>query len=78
MCNKFSPSNIYSSDHVAWYATVEQILLINLQATIAPPVKEKMFKGLCICYAIVAMIFFSVAISGYWAFGKPSWWPHPQ
>ncbi|KAK9999494.1 hypothetical protein SO802_019097 [Lithocarpus litseifolius] len=29
-----------------------------------------MFNGLCICYAIVAMTFFSVAISGYWAFGN--------
>jgi hypothetical protein len=29
-----------------------------------------MFKGLCICYVIVAMTFFSVAISGYWAFGN--------
>lgn len=28
-----------------------------------------MFKGLCICYAIILVTFFSVAISGYWAFG---------
>ncbi|KAM0999956.1 hypothetical protein TB2_006520 [Malus domestica] len=32
--------------------------------------KGKMFKGLCVCYAVVTMIFFSVAISGYWAFGN--------
>lgn len=29
-----------------------------------------MFKGLCLCYTIVVMTFFSVAISGYWAFGN--------
>lgn len=43
-----------------------------LQATIAPPVKGKMFKGLCVCYAVVTVTFFSVAISGYWAFGNQS------
>lgn len=36
----------------------------------APPVKGKMFKGLCVCYAVIATTFLSVAISGYWAFGK--------
>jgi hypothetical protein len=41
-----------------------------LQATIAAPVKGKMFKGLCICYAVIVMTFFSVGISGYWAFGN--------
>lgn len=41
-----------------------------LQATIAPPVKGKMFKGLCLCYAVVVTNYFSVAISGYWAFGN--------
>ena len=29
-----------------------------------------MFKGLCICYAVIATTYFSVAISGYWAFGN--------
>ncbi|GAB4824769.1 Sodium- and chloride-dependent GABA transporter 1 [Ancistrocladus abbreviatus] len=42
----------------------------EIQATLAPPVKGKMFKGLCICYAVVIVTFFSVAISGYWAFGN--------
>jgi hypothetical protein len=31
-----------------------------------------MFKGLCVCYAVVAVTFSSVAISGYWAFGNQS------
>ncbi|ONI01036.1 hypothetical protein PRUPE_6G118000 [Prunus persica] len=45
-------------------------IIPEIQATIAPPVKGKMFKGLCLCYAVVIMTFSSVAISGYWAFGN--------
>lgn len=48
------------------------VKLSLLQATIAPPVKGKMFKGLCFCYAVLGVTFFSVAISGYWAFGNQS------
>ena len=29
-----------------------------------------MFKGLCVCYSVILATFFSVAISGYWAFGN--------
>lgn len=36
----------------------------------APPVKGKMFKGLCVCYSVIVATYFSVAISGYWAFGN--------
>lgn len=42
---------------------------MHWQATLAPPVEGKMFKGLCMCYAIISVTFFNVAISGYWAFG---------
>ncbi|KAJ4974803.1 hypothetical protein NE237_007977 [Protea cynaroides] len=45
-------------------------ILPEIQATIVPPVKGKMFKGICICYVVIATTFFSVAISGYWAFGN--------
>ncbi|XP_010689986.2 GABA transporter 1 isoform X1 [Beta vulgaris subsp. vulgaris] len=45
-------------------------IIPEIQATIAPPVKGKMFKGLCVCYAVVSVTFLSVAISGYWAFGN--------
>ncbi|EEF31503.1 amino acid transporter, putative, partial [Ricinus communis] len=45
-------------------------IIPEIQATIAPPVKGKMFKGLCICYTVAVTTFFSVAISGYWAFGN--------
>lgn len=44
----------------------------RLQATLAPPVKGKMFKGLSVCYIVHTVTFFSVAISGYWAFGNES------
>ncbi|KAK7277256.1 hypothetical protein RIF29_18407 [Crotalaria pallida] len=45
-------------------------IIPEIQATIAPPVKGKMFKGLCICYFVIVSTFFSVSISGYWAFGN--------
>ncbi|KAB1209397.1 GABA transporter 1 [Morella rubra] len=45
-------------------------MIPEIQATLAPPVKGKMFKGLLICYAIVTVTFFSVAVSGYWAVGN--------
>lgn len=44
-------------------------IIPEIQATLAPPVEGKMFKGLCVCYTIISVTFFSVAISGYWAFG---------
>ncbi|KAM1393941.1 hypothetical protein ACFX2F_030043 [Malus domestica] len=47
-------------------------IIPEIQATIAPPVKGKMFKGLSVCYAVVTMTFFSVAISSYWALGNQS------
>ncbi|XP_051120826.1 GABA transporter 1-like [Andrographis paniculata] len=45
-------------------------IIPEIQATLAPPVKGKMFKGLCVCYAVLMATFFSVSISGYWAFGN--------
>ncbi|TVU33930.1 hypothetical protein EJB05_15746, partial [Eragrostis curvula] len=45
-------------------------IIPEIQATAAPPVTGKMFKGLCLCYTVVITTFFSVAISGYWAFGN--------
>ncbi|XP_059429012.1 GABA transporter 1-like [Corylus avellana] len=45
-------------------------IIPEIQATLAPPVKGKMFKGLCVCYTVTTVTFFSVAISGYWAFGN--------
>ncbi|GLJ55306.1 hypothetical protein SUGI_1186820 [Cryptomeria japonica] len=45
-------------------------IIPEIQATLAPPVSGKMFKGLSICYVVVVSTFYSVAISGYWAFGN--------
>lgn len=45
-------------------------IIPEIQATLAAPVKGKMFKGLSLCYAVVLLTFFSVAASGYWAFGN--------
>lgn len=36
----------------------------------APPIQGKMFKGLLVCYSVVITTYFSVGISGYWAFGN--------
>ncbi|KAM7257259.1 hypothetical protein ACFE04_013000 [Oxalis oulophora] len=47
-------------------------IIPEIQATLAPSVMGKMFKGLCVCYSICVATFFSVAISGYWAFGNGS------
>ncbi|KAL9164197.1 hypothetical protein ABFS82_06G089800 [Erythranthe guttata] len=47
-------------------------IIPEIQATIAPPVTGKMFKGLVVCYSVVVTTFFSVGISGYWAFGNKS------
>uniref|UniRef100_A0A6N2L4Q8 Amino acid transporter transmembrane domain-containing protein n=1 Tax=Salix viminalis TaxID=40686 RepID=A0A6N2L4Q8_SALVM len=47
-------------------------IIPEIQATVASPVKGKMFKGLCVCYTVLSFTFFSVSISGYWAFGKNS------
>ncbi|KAK7257642.1 hypothetical protein RIF29_31761 [Crotalaria pallida] len=47
-------------------------IIPEIQATLAPPVKGKMFKGLSVCYTVLTVTFFSVAISGYWAFGNES------
>ncbi|XP_028072815.1 GABA transporter 1-like isoform X2 [Camellia sinensis] len=47
-------------------------IIPEIQATIVAPVTGKMFKGLLVCYAVVISTFFSVAISGYWAFGNQS------
>ncbi|KAL2331967.1 hypothetical protein Fmac_019548 [Flemingia macrophylla] len=45
-------------------------IIPEIQATLAPPIKGKMLKGLSACYVVLAFTFFSVAISGYWAFGN--------
>lgn len=45
-------------------------LIVEIQATLAPPTQGKMLKGLALCYSVALTTCFSVAISGYWAFGR--------
>uniref|UniRef100_A0A0D6QTP5 Amino acid transporter transmembrane domain-containing protein n=2 Tax=Araucaria cunninghamii TaxID=56994 RepID=A0A0D6QTP5_ARACU len=45
-------------------------IIPEIQATLAPPVTGKMFRGLCVSYSLAVFTYFSVAISGYWAFGN--------
>ncbi|KAG9448405.1 hypothetical protein H6P81_014533 [Aristolochia fimbriata] len=45
-------------------------ILPEIQATLAPPATGKMVKGLLMCYSVIFVTFYSVAISGYWAFGN--------
>lgn len=51
-------------------ATYGNAVIAEIQATLAPPVRGKMMKGLCLCYCVVLFTFFPVAASGYWAFGN--------
>lgn len=43
-----------------------------MQATLAPPATGKMLKGLIMCYSVILVTFYSVAVSGYWVFGNKS------
>nr|AHF58601.1 proline transporter 4 [Chrysanthemum lavandulifolium] len=45
-------------------------ILPEIQATLAPPVRGKMFKGLLMCYTVIFVTFYSAAISGYFVFGN--------
>ncbi|XP_019053800.1 PREDICTED: probable GABA transporter 2 isoform X2 [Nelumbo nucifera] len=47
-------------------------ILPEIQATVAPPATGKMVKGLLMCYAVSFVTFYSIAVSGYWAFGSKS------
>ncbi|KAJ1386071.1 Amino acid transporter, transmembrane domain [Sesbania bispinosa] len=47
-------------------------ILPEIQATLAPPATGKMVKGLCMCYAVIGVTFYSAAVSGYWTFGNKS------
>ncbi|XP_039115723.1 probable GABA transporter 2 isoform X2 [Dioscorea cayenensis subsp. rotundata] len=45
-------------------------ILPEIQATVAPPVAGKMLKALLLCYSVIFVTFYPVAISGYWVFGN--------
>lgn len=48
------------------------MIIIYMQATLAPPATGKMLKGLLLCYSVIFFTFYSAAISGYWVFGNNS------
>lgn len=41
-----------------------------LQATIKEPAIKNMQKGITMAYTLISSTYFTVAISGYWAFGQ--------
>lgn len=45
-------------------------ILPEIQATLAPPATGKMFKGLLLCYSVIFVTFYSVAVTGYYVFGN--------
>ncbi|XP_074264978.1 putative GABA transporter 2 [Silene latifolia] len=47
-------------------------ILPEIQATLAPPATGKMLKALSLCYTVVFITFYAVAISGYYVFGNKS------
>ena len=46
------------------------VLLLLLLATVKEPAVSNMCKGITMAYALITSTYFSVAISGYWAFGQ--------
>ncbi|XP_059431473.1 probable GABA transporter 2 [Corylus avellana] len=44
----------------------------SIQATLAPPATGKMVKALLMCYTVIFITFYSVAVSGYWVYGNKS------
>ncbi|GMH22661.1 hypothetical protein Nepgr_024504 [Nepenthes gracilis] len=47
-------------------------ILPEIQATLAPPATGKMLRGLLLCYAVIFVTFYSVAVAGYYVFGSSS------
>ncbi|KMT11957.1 hypothetical protein BVRB_5g099200 isoform A [Beta vulgaris subsp. vulgaris] len=47
-------------------------ILPEIQATLAPPATGKMFKGLLMCYTVIFITFYAIAVSGYYVFGNKS------
>ncbi|GAB4834542.1 hypothetical protein Ancab_032800 [Ancistrocladus abbreviatus] len=47
-------------------------ILPEIQATLAPPAAGKMLKALILCYTVILLTFYSVAVSGYYVFGNKS------
>lgn len=46
------------------------IILFLHQSTVKDPAKCNMYKGISAAYGIIVLSFWSLAFSGYWAFGS--------
>ncbi|KAH6795337.1 hypothetical protein C2S51_036323 [Perilla frutescens var. frutescens] len=66
--------DIFSSLGVLAFAFAGHSVALEIQATIPSspehPSKKPMSKGVTVAYLIVALCYFPVAISGFWAFGN--------
>ncbi|KAL1533890.1 lysine histidine transporter-like 5 isoform X1 [Salvia divinorum] len=66
--------DIFSSLGVLAFAFAGHSVALEIQATIpssaTSPSKKPMTKGVTVAYLIVALCYFPVAISGFWAFGN--------
>ncbi|KAH7416200.1 hypothetical protein KP509_14G080300 [Ceratopteris richardii] len=45
-------------------------LVVEIQASLAAPARQKMVRGLTVCYGVALATFVPVAVAGYWAFGN--------
>ncbi|KAM7476874.1 hypothetical protein LguiB_024117 [Lonicera macranthoides] len=52
------------------FAFAAHSVSLEIQATIPSPSKKPMWRGVIVAYAIVAICYYSVSISGFWAFGN--------
>lgn len=62
--------DIFSSLGVLAFAFAGHSVALEIQATIPSPSKKPMARGVATAYIIVALCYFPVAISGFWAFGN--------
>lgn len=66
--------DIFSSLGVLAFAFAGHSVALEIQATIPSslgnPSRKPMAKGVTVAYLIVALCYFPVAISGFWAFGN--------
>ncbi|CAL5348186.1 unnamed protein product [Camellia sinensis] len=65
--------DVFTSLGTIAFAFAGHSVALEIQATIPSsaekPSKKPMWRGVMVAYAIVALCYFSVATSGYWAFG---------
>ena len=55
---------------VTFYSRQQWLFPLWLQATVKEPAIKNMKKGISMAYALITSTYFTVAVSGYWAFGQ--------